>query len=74
MDFYGVLFGIWFGVGCYRLFEMFQMDALNYKEGCDPAEKFDVGPVAYQFWTIVSAFGWPIFMPIAYMSSDKDEE
>jgi hypothetical protein len=53
---------------------MFQMDALNSKEGCDPAEEFDVGPVAYQFWTIVSAFGWPIFMPIAYMSSDKDEE
>jgi hypothetical protein len=74
MDFYGFLFGVWFGVGCYRLFEMFRLDAINLKEGLDPAEEFDVSPIAYHFWTIISAFGWPIFMPLAYFTDDDEDE
>ncbi len=74
MDLYGVAFGIWFGVGCYRLFELFHLDAMNIKDGYNPAEEFDVSPVAYHFWTCVSAFCWPVFMPYTYFFGDDEDD
>lgn len=75
MDFYGVLFGIWFGVGCYRMFEMFEIDSMNAAEGYNEAEEYGVSQGTYMFFCLISAFGWPVLMPYAYLvHSDEDED
>lgn len=70
MDFYGVLFGIWFGIGTYRLFEMLEFDRMNET---DPEEEYGMGPSLYFFLSLVSAYGWPITMPYAYMTDDGED-
>ncbi|KKN72765.1 hypothetical protein LCGC14_0407320 [marine sediment metagenome] len=74
MDLYGIVFGIWFGVGCYRLVELWLLDAESLEEGFNPADEYDVGPIAYRFWTVISAFGWPIFMPVVYFTNNDDDD
>lgn len=74
MDLYGIAFGVWFGVGCYRLLELLQLDSESLEEGFNPADEYDVGPIAYRFWTVISAFGWPIFMPVVYFTRNNDDD
>ena len=75
MDLISIAFGVWFGVSCYRLFEMFSIDTENQKAGYNEAEDYGVSQAGYFFFTCVSAFGWPILMPLGYFrSSDKDED
>lgn len=75
MDLYGVFFGIWFGVGCYRMFEMFEIDRLNEEEGFDEAEAYGVSKGAHFFLSCISAYGWPVLMPYAYfIAKDEDDE
>ena len=74
MDLYGVFFGIWFGVGCYRLFEMFEIDAMNAEEGINEAEEYGVSPTVFFLMCLISAFGWPVLMPYAYWFANDDEE
>lgn len=73
MDLYGVFFGIWFGIGCYRLFTIFAVDAMEEAEGFSPEEAYGMSKAAYTFWSVVSAFGWPVSIPMAYMVSDDEE-
>lgn len=75
MDLYGVFFGIWFGVGCYRLFEMFEIDTMNAEEGYNEAEEYGISQGTYMFFSCISAFGWPVLMPYAYLvARDEDED
>jgi hypothetical protein len=70
---YGVLFGIWIGVGLYRLFEMLEIDAMSAKEGVDTIEEYGVSRSVYTLMSLISAFGWPVIMPYAYWV-DRGEE
>jgi hypothetical protein len=72
---YGATFGVWFGVSCYRLFELFRIDAENLEAGYNEAEEYGVSQAGYFFFSLVSAFGWPILMPLAYfMPSGEDDD
>ena len=54
--------------------ELWLLDAESLEEGFNPADEYDVGPIAYRFWTVISAFGWPIFMPVVYFTNNDDDE
>lgn len=72
---YGVLFGIWIGVGLYRLFEMLEIDAMSAKEGVDTIEEYGVSRSVYTLMSLISAFGWPVIMPYAYLiAKDEDDD
>jgi hypothetical protein len=71
MEPWSVLFGIWFGVGCYRLFEMIEFDGME-KE--DPAEEWGVHPITYFIISVISAYGWPVLMPYAYWLDRREDE
>ena len=74
MNLLSIAFGVWFGVSCYRLFEMFSIDAEAEKAGYNEAEEHGVSQAAYFFFSCVSAFGWPILMPLAYLLPQEDDD
>lgn len=74
MDLLSIAFGAWFGVSCYRLFEMFSIDAMHKEKGYDEAEAYGVSKGTHLFLSCVTAFGWPILVPYAYFATDKDDD
>ena len=74
MDLLSIAFGVWSGIGCYRLFEMFSIDAMHTEQGYDEAEVYGVSKGTHLFLSYVTAFAWPILMPLAYFAIDKDDD
>ena len=75
MDLVSIALGAWLSVGFYRLFEMFSIDAMHKEEGYDEAEEYGVSKGTHLFLSCVTAFGWPVLMPLAYlMPQDEDDD